>query len=154
MRVGRNEACPCGSKKKFKSCCAGKTAVPKGLIVLLAVFAIIAGIAFIPRGDKGKSTTPLPPASRTAAARPGPQPPGPVPPGKVWSVEHGHWHDINAAAGNPAPSIKVEQSPGVKSKVPMTTVANPVAANVPQPAGPVPPGKVWSPQHGHWHDAQ
>ena len=25
--------------------------------------------------------------------------------------------------------------------------------SVPQPAGPVPPGKVWSPAHGHWHDA-
>ena len=24
---------------------------------------------------------------------PAPQPPGEVPPGKVWSVEHGHWHD-------------------------------------------------------------
>lgn len=154
MRVGRNEACPCGSKKKFKSCCAGKTAVPKGLIVLLAVFAIIAGIAFIPR-DGDKSATPLPPAPRGTAARPGPQPPGPVPPGKVWSVEHGHWHDIKTGAGtNPASPIKVEQSPGVKSKVPMTTIATPVGGNTPQPAGPVPPGKVWSPEHGHWHDAQ
>ena len=23
----------------------------------------------------------------------------------------------------------------------------------PQPAGEVPPGKVWSTEHGHWHDA-
>ncbi len=154
MRVGRNETCPCGSKKKFKSCCAGKNTVPKGLIVLLAVFAIIAGIAFIPRGDKGKSATPLSPAPRAAAARPGPQP-GPAPPGKVWSTEHGHWHDIKTGAGtNPASSIKVEQSPGIKTKVPLTTVATPVTGNVPQPAGPVPPGKVWSPEHGHWHDAQ
>jgi len=151
MRVGRNEACPCGSGRKFKSCCAGKTAVPKGLILLLAVFAVIAGIAFIPRGDN--KTAPLPPAPRTAATKPGPQP-GPAPPGKVWSAEHGHWHDIRTGAGtNPASSIKVEQSPGLKSKVPMTTVVTPVQ-NTPQPAGPVPPGKVWSPEHGHWHDAK
>lgn len=26
-----------------------------------------------------------------------PQPPGEVPPGKVWSPEHGHWHDIAPA---------------------------------------------------------
>ena len=153
MRVGRNESCPCGSGRKFKSCCAGKAAPPKGLIVLLAVFAIIVGIAFIPRDDN-KTVAPLPPAPRTAAAKPGPQPPGPVPPGKVWSVEHGHWHDIRTGAGtNPASSIKVEQSPGLKSKVPMTTVVTPVQ-NTPQPAGPVPPGKVWSPEHGHWHDAK
>lgn len=24
---------------------------------------------------------------------PGPPPPGPAPQGKVWSYEHGHWHD-------------------------------------------------------------
>ena len=153
MRVGRNDACPCGSKKKFKSCCAGKSDVPTGLIILLAVFAVIAGIAFIPRGGD-KSATPLPPAARGTAARPGPQPPGPVPPGKVWSVEHGHWHDVNTGTrANPASSIKVEQSPGVQSKVPMTTVVTPVQ-NTPQPAGPVPAGKVWSPEHGHWHDKQ
>ena len=27
------------------------------------------------------------------------------------------------------------------------------AAGVAQPAGPVPAGKVWSPEHGHWHTA-
>jgi hypothetical protein len=68
----------------------------------------------------------------------------------VWSAEHGHWHDIT----NPASSIKVEQSPALKSKVPLTTVVTPVGENIPQPPGPVPPGKVWSPEHGHWHDAK
>src|SRR5688572_23544542 len=29
---------------------------------------------------------------------PAPQPPGEAPPGKVWSVEHGHWHDAPAGA--------------------------------------------------------
>jgi hypothetical protein len=24
----------------------------------------------------------------------------------------------------------------------------------PQPQGAAPPGKVWSPEHGHWHDKQ
>lgn len=27
-----------------------------------------------------------------------PQPPGEAPPGKVWSPEHGHWHDITPGA--------------------------------------------------------
>jgi hypothetical protein len=24
--------------------------------------------------------------------------------------------------------------------------------NVPQPEGPIPEGKIWSKEHGHWHD--
>ena len=59
---------------------------------------------------------------------------GSAPPGKVWSEEHGHYHDI---AGSPSPR---GINPGQAS------------LNVPQPAGPVPEGKVWSTEHGHWHD--
>lgn len=33
---------------------------------------------------------------------PAPQPPGEVPPGKVWSVEHGHWHDVPVVQTIPA----------------------------------------------------
>ncbi|MEE8111496.1 MAG: hypothetical protein V3T54_02065, partial [Acidobacteriota bacterium] len=50
------------------------------------------------------------------------------PAGKVWSEEHGHWHDAPVGALN-------TRTPG------------------PQPAGPAPEGKVWSEVHGHWHDA-
>jgi hypothetical protein len=35
--------------------------------------------------------------------KPAPQPPGEAPPGKVWSVEHGHWHDAPAAVTPLAP---------------------------------------------------
>lgn len=28
-RVGRNDPCPCGSGKKYKKCCAGKTGMQK-----------------------------------------------------------------------------------------------------------------------------
>lgn len=149
MHVGRNETCPCGSGRKYKSCCAGKTDTPKGLIVLLVVFAIIAGVAVIPSlGDKNTKSAPLSPAPSAPANKPGPQPPGPVPPGKVWSTEHGHWHDI-AGGTNPASSIKVEPGTGLQNSAPLT----PVVGNAPQPPGPAPAGKVWSPEHGHWHDA-
>jgi cytoskeletal protein RodZ len=57
------------------------------------------------------------------------RPPGPAPEGKVWSAEHGHWH--NAPGSTP------------------TTPKQPV----PQPPVPAPEGKIWSPEHGHWHDA-
>ena len=46
---------------------------------------------------------------------------------------------------NPAPTVVPT------SNAPKTT---PDASGLyPQPAGPVPPGKVWSPEHDHWHDA-
>jgi hypothetical protein len=79
------------------------------------------------------------PGSR--ASRLTPQPPGPAPEGKVWSPEHGHWHDASAAAPQVVTTTGNTATPG----------ANFVPA--PQPAGPVPEGKVWSVEHGHWHDA-
>lgn len=168
MRTGRNEPCPCGSGKKFKHCCEEKMARPasKGMILLGAALAALAVVGLIPIfGDK----TPAPRAAATAPAStpaaavpattaaapapaaqqqftPGPQPPGAVPPGKVWSTEHGHWHDAQPA-GTDSP-IKIEAAPGV------VATANPVGTpSTPPPPGPAPAGKVWSPQHGHWHDA-
>lgn len=142
MRVGRNELCPCGSGQKFKNCCEGKArgAMPKGLIALFVVLAAVAAFALVPRGNDDSSSASLP-AATAPATRPGPQP-GPAPPGKVWSAEHGHWHDANATP--PVNPIQVQQ----RSSAPIT----PTVGNTPQPAGPVPPGKVWSPEHGHWHD--
>lgn len=145
MRTGRNEPCPCGSGQKFKNCCEGKarSAMPKGLIAVFVVLAAVAAFAFVPRGeDKSDSTASLPAAAPRPAAKPGPQP-GPAPPGKVWSAEHGHWHDIGATT--PVNPIEIKQTSGA----PLTPT---VSGNTPQPAGPVPPGKVWSTEHGHWHD--
>jgi hypothetical protein len=85
----------------------------------------------------------------TSTDRPGsPQPPGPAPAGKVWSVEHGHWHDAAP------PSSPIQVSPIQTSAGTLTPSVTPnPPKKVPQPDGPVPPGKVWSEEHGHWHDA-
>lgn len=141
MNVGRNEPCPCGSRKKFKTCCEGKNArrVSRGLIFLLVTMGAIAAVglvASIPRDEN--------PRAQVAAAPPNtprPQPPGPAPAGKVWSPEHGHWHD--PAVSSP---IQIQQTPAVPSAPAPTTPQ-------PQPPGPAPAGKVWSPEHGHWHEA-
>jgi hypothetical protein len=115
------------------------------LLAMLAAFLVIAAIAFVPRNaDERSSAASLPGPAAVPATRPGPQP-GPAPPGKVWSAEHGHWHDIGATPTASASQIKIEQSSGA----PLT----PTVGTLPQPEGPVPVGKVWSPQHGHWHDA-
>ena len=83
-KIGRNDPCPCGSGKKYKACCAGKTArrdtlLSKGMVALLGallVVGIVAIAALFSPSDR-----------RTEATR-------------VWSSEHGHWHD---ASGQRAP---------------------------------------------------
>ena len=108
MAVGRNERCPCGSGHKYKNCCARvERTIFSPAALVLALLVVI-----------GLSVT-------ITAMINGPDPESGPP--RVWSSEHGHWHD--------APS-------GTRPDAP-----------VPQPPGPVPPGKVWSPEHGHWHDA-
>ena len=90
--------------------------------------------------DSGTSTTTINnsiptsviPQDRARSATP---PPGEAPPGKVWSPEHGHWHNISTNSESMLPSAE--------SNIPQ-----------PQPLGEAPPGKVWSSEHGHWHDIQ
>ncbi len=78
MNVGRNEPCPCGSGKKHKHCCAGKTPWYReskwtGALVALVLLGglLLVGVAFT-SGDKSD---------------------GSATPGRVWSEEHQHWHD-------------------------------------------------------------
>ena len=75
----------------------------------------------------GTSPTPSLPVSllsTTAAVTPpqqftpGPQPPGEAPPGKVWSPEHGHWHDAPAAVTIPAPTPGTTPTPAPATATP------------------------------------
>src|SRR5258708_20880657 len=70
---------------------------------------------------------------------PAPQPPGEVPPGKVWSVEHGHWHDIPSAAtilmpatATPAPATGTP-TPGT-TPTPAPATVTPTTTTTPAPA--------------------
>ena len=80
MKVGRNDPCPCGSGKKYKSCCEGKTTakdalysklVPILMGVALVTAAVLIGVALYASAPKDAGA------------------------GRVWSVEHGHWHDAS-----------------------------------------------------------
>lgn len=127
----------------------------KGLIALLVAIAAIAAVGIYPmiassraKKDAAAAVFPAP------AQAPRPQP-GVAPPGKVWSPEHGHWHDAGAAQGGLSATstqspIKIEQSTGPAGPTGSTA---PITVSVPKPPGEAPPGKVWSPEHGHWHDA-
>jgi hypothetical protein len=136
QRVDANSSCPCGSGRKFKRCCGSpaaraereRHATMTWAAMLALVLAGAVATIFWMRGS-GSS----PPSVGTQAVQSG-GPPGPAPPGKVWSVEHGHWHDIDPSSG-------LASEPGLG------------AGSHPAPPGPAPAGKVWSPEHGHWHDA-
>ncbi len=70
---GRNEACPCGSGKKFKQCCALKAGKgPSKLILALVAAAILVVIVLAISSGRNDSA-----------------------PGRVWSAEHGHYHDAS-----------------------------------------------------------
>lgn len=148
---GRNDACPCGSGKKFKNCCVDKgSGISRGVLLLIAAIATIAAIGILPSllGEKKEKETAF-----TSAPLPGgrrvPQP-GPAQPGKVWSQEHGHWHDATATGRSTAPLTPAAPMPAPAS--PVQVQSAPAFTPAPQPPGPVPAGKVWSTEHGHWHD--
>ena len=73
-KAGRNDACPCGSGKKFKKCCELKEQKSRGNLALLVIVGLlmVAGLA--------AGITSL--TSEKDAAKPG----------GVWSAEHGHYH--------------------------------------------------------------
>jgi hypothetical protein len=75
-KAGRNDLCPCGSRKKYKKCCAPKHERRNRMTVALAVLvatAVIGALAF-GAASMGENSSSTPVA------------------GKVWSPEHGHWH--------------------------------------------------------------
>ena len=76
-KMGRNDLCGCGSGRKYKKCCEAKDrdGGAQSRVMLFAVggaviIAILAGIASF-TGQRGTGTT------------------------RVWSTEHGHYHDAN-----------------------------------------------------------
>jgi hypothetical protein len=72
-RIGRNEPCPCGSGRKYKQCCASKTAgsTTSRMVLVLVAAVVLAGIIAV------------------LSNRASDQPRG------VWSPEHGHYHDAS-----------------------------------------------------------
>ncbi len=129
MKHDRNEPCHCGSGKKYKNCHGRKSFASslsgKLTFGLLGIVVGAGGIVLFLDVSKDNQSSISEPSSQLGVA----------PPGKVWSDEHGHWHD---AADNNTPTTPLNQQ--------LRTLQ-------PQPSGLVPEGKVWSPEHGHWHDA-
>ncbi|HEY0157685.1 MAG TPA: SEC-C metal-binding domain-containing protein [Thermoanaerobaculia bacterium] len=145
MRTGRNEPCPCGSGNKYKNCCIGEQSrqATRYVTILVAIVATIALAGLIPSllgGDEEEEQAAAASASRTPRA------------GKVWSEEHGHWHDAAAPVGGAPISPAMTPLTPAQRQQQQQSRAQPFRK--PQPPGPAPEGKVWSPEHGHWHDVK
>jgi len=179
--IGRNDPCPCGSGKKHKNCCynrgiltnkKGQNKIALGVLALVVVLAGIISISKLsstPSAQKMAPITqpPISPSATTSTAQTQsssvpstapqftPQPPGPVPMGKVWSPEHGHWHNVQPAAtatALPSNNSSTGTTSNVFDILPGQEGTQAQAKLTPQPPGPVPEGKVWSAEHGHWHN--
>ena len=75
-KSGRNDACPCGSGKKYKKCCALNETKKRGNIVLLIVVGLL-----MAGGVAAGVTSFFTERGHTATRG-----------GQVWSPEHGHYH--------------------------------------------------------------
>lgn len=180
-KVGANDRCPCGSGVKYKRCCGAKGGVKPeqksmpwlaGVVVVAGVAALAIWLNFGRKSDMNETATAVPGPRATAPAPsnaapgaapagagtipqsgaaenpvatgpaqggpPYPQPAGAVPAGKVWSAEHGHWHDTQAAAGG----VTVQPTAQPMAQFPSPSVKPIATAD----------GKVWSEEHKHWHD--
>ncbi len=78
-KTGRNDPCPCGSGKKFKACCEGKAAAKRTFLttwiaVAVGILGILVAVGTVVFTD---------------------DPSNDAPSGRVWSAEHGHWHDAS-----------------------------------------------------------
>jgi SEC-C motif len=77
VKAGRNDACPCGSGKKFKKCCEPKQGTLRNrgntallvIVGLLMAAGVAAGITSF-TSDRSHTSSPT----------------------GVWSPEHGHYH--------------------------------------------------------------
>ena len=125
---------------------APKKGPPLGLVIALAAAGGVvvgsAGTYFFSRPVAAPKQSTSPAAGGTPQAQtvtmpqqqftPAPQPPGEPPPGKVWSVEHGHWHDAPIALTIPAPALATPAPETTPAATPATVT--PAATTTPAPA--------------------
>ncbi len=88
-KTGRNDACPCGSGRKFKRCCEPKQNERQSRFLMIAVGgAILAALVVGILSFTGQGT------------RSG---------GRVWSAEHGHYHDVGSGSTGGAGRVWSEE---------------------------------------------
>ena len=137
MKIGRNDPCHCGSEKKFKHCHQKKNLKNNNQYILIGVFVIAIIVFFIIDSSANNQSNIVPSNTLTntnnlfSKAKPS----TPAPPGKVWSEEHGHWHDTPKNQNLPPNLINVPSRKKNTEKNNLT-----------------PESKVWDDNHGHYHN--
>ena len=142
MKLGRNEPCHCGSGKKYKHCHEPTKNTNNNQYTIIGIIAVIILVIIFINSDSSNQTVPVTtsPLLNQGSTSNTSKPSGPAPPGKVWSQEHGHWHD---APVSKSLTPKLLGKEGVnKITVPPIDKKKP------------PEGKVWDEEHGHFHDKE
>lgn len=73
QKIGRNDPCPCGSGHKYKHCCLNRpdrATLKARILMAIALLVLASGLALALFYQPDDS------------------------PRRVWSPEHGHWHDV------------------------------------------------------------
>ncbi|HET9253169.1 MAG TPA: SEC-C metal-binding domain-containing protein [Candidatus Eisenbacteria bacterium] len=152
---GRNEPCSCGSGRKYKNCCEGKTRIfgqkiPGAAIwVLVAVAGVgVAAYAML-RPDRPEPTMP---AAVPPEERPAPYTYDSLT-NRHFDPVHGHWHDGRppGSPGAPGQGTGTPASGTAPAPAPPPTAAAP-SANTPEPwTYDAEKNQHWDPTHQHWH---
>ncbi|MBX2912815.1 MAG: SEC-C metal-binding domain-containing protein [Cyclobacteriaceae bacterium] len=91
-KIGRNDPCHCGSGKKYKNCHMDNEASNRGMnkaFVITGILVALLAIGIIGYFNNANNNT----GTQNQGFTPSAPPEGEAPPGKVWSYEHGHWHN-------------------------------------------------------------
>jgi len=173
-RVHRNDPCPCGSGRKYKSC-HGRRGSALTRPIQLPIWALVSivvvlggGILYlfqVARTSSGTGIATLPragtslPAAETA-------PVGEIEPSpyqydprthRYWDPNHRHWHDGLPPGDASGAARDTGRRVTVSPLTPLTI--NPSAEAIPNPE-PAPyfyneeTGKYWDPVHRHWHNGR
>ena len=104
MKKGRNTKCQCWSGKKYKHSQQSKDSKNSNQYFLIGgICFLFIIISILSTRKDSKSQEPFiskTPISFESEFKRRKAPDGDPPPGKVWSAEHGHWHDINPPNGS------------------------------------------------------
>ena len=151
MAKARNEACSCGSGKKFKNCCGkeqqGKTPMWGRVMIVIIALVVIGGLATAVVKISEASDTPEPWEYDAANNRHW----NPLP-------DHQHWHD------GPPPAGQGNVPTGINAGLPNPAAATtaPVQAPTPTPTPEAQPGdpeaweydaendQHWNPEARQW----
>ncbi|MFT4570062.1 MAG: hypothetical protein ACI8TX_002437 [Hyphomicrobiaceae bacterium] len=142
-KVSRNDPCPCGSGKKHKQCCAIEESVEAaGSFFRIAMLGMGLALVFVTVAV-GRELMSAEPVGK-----------------RVWSAEHGHWHNVTGdphggggSGGGAAPDGgDYADGEEVDGRV-WSEAHGHFHGGGGSAAGSPQPGKVWDPEHGHYHPA-